>query len=95
MTTTRTFSNCRLANYQQKEIILEPRLHNQNMNAYLTSFPKISLEKSEELVEQKYVDLLIQFFDTHQPKFIFEPIRKEYYWTNDSFDDDKLNHLEK
>lgn len=77
------------------EIILEPKLNNKNVNHYISPLPEISLEQSEELIEKKYKDLLINFFSTHQPTYIFEPLRKEYYWTDEPFDDEKITRLEK
>jgi hypothetical protein len=77
------------------EIILEPQIHQKNVNHYLSSIPTMSLNQSEELIQKKYTDLVINFFETHQPTFIFEPLRKEYYWTDEPFDEDKMTRLEK
>jgi hypothetical protein len=77
------------------EIILEPQLNNKNVNHYISPVPKISLNQSEELIKRKYTDLLVNFFQTHQPTYIFEPLRKEYYWTDEPFDDEKITRLEK
>jgi len=77
------------------EIILEPQLNNKNVNHYISPLPEISLNQSEELIKRKYTDLLVNFFQTHQPTYIFEPLRKEYYWTDEPFDDEKITRLEK
>ena len=74
------------------EIILEP----QNANHYQPSYtPPLSLQQSEQIIDQKYKDLLIDFFQRHQPSYIFEPLRKEYYWTDEPFDQEKITRLEK
>lgn len=75
------------------EIILEP----QNVNHYQPSLltPPLSLQQSEQLIDRKYTDLLIDFFQTHQPNYIFEPLRKEYFWTDEPFDHEKITRLEK
>lgn len=63
-------------------------MNNKNANRYLPS-------TSEQTIRTTYNDLLEKFFDTHQPSFIFEPLRKEYYWTNEPFDQEKITRLEK
>ena len=60
---------------------------NQNVNHFLPP--------PEQLTKRKYADLLDEFFRTHQPSFIFQPLRKEYYWTDEPFDEDKVTRLEK
>jgi len=78
------------------DIILEPQLNNnKNVNHYISPLPEISLNQSEELIQKKYTDLLINFFETHQPTYIFEPLRKEYYWIDEQFDEEKITRLEK
>ena len=91
-----THSNIRRSNKflaDTNEIILQP----QNVNHYPTSLlpPPPSLQQSEQLVQRKYTDLLIDFFQTHQPNYIFEPLRKEYFWTDEPFDHEKISQLEK
>lgn len=61
------------------------------MNHYAS--PKY--KQSEQTMTKKYTELLDQFFQTHQPSFIFEPLRKEYYWTNEPFDEEKVTRLDK
>ena len=70
------------------DILLEPQVNNKNANRYLPS-------PSEQVIRTTYNDLLEKFFDTHQPSYIFEPLRKEYYWTNEPFDQEKITRLEK
>ncbi|CAF3897486.1 unnamed protein product, partial [Rotaria sp. Silwood1] len=43
----------------------------------------------------KDTELLINFFETHRPSYLFEPLRKEYYWTTESFNEDKTTRLDK
>jgi hypothetical protein len=81
---------------ESNDIILESQLNNnKNVNHYISSIPEITLNQSEELIQRKYNDLLINFFQTHQPTYIFEPLRKEYYWTDEPFDEEKITRLEK
>jgi len=80
---------------ESNDIILEPQLNNKNINHYISPIPEISLNQSEQLIQRKYTDLLINFFETHQPTYIFEPLRKEYYWTDEPFDEEKITRLEK
>ena len=86
-------------NRKSKRIILEPNdiiiEANKNVNHYIPSIPEFSLEQSEEMIKMKYTDLLINFFQTRQPSYIFEPLRKEYYWTDEPFDQEKITRLEK
>ncbi len=77
------------------EIILEPQIDHKNVNHYNPTIPELTLHQSEQLIERKYTNLLINFFETHQPSYIFEPIRKEYYWTDEPFDEEKITRLEK
>ena len=77
------------------DIIIEPQLNNKNVNHYLPSIPEISLDQSEQIIKTKYTELLVHFFQTHQPSYIFEPLRKEYYWTDEPFDEEKITRLEK
>lgn len=74
------------------DIILEPQL---DIKTVKTAVPELSLHQSEQLIQKKHTDLLIHFFETHQPSYIFEPLRKEYYWTDEPFDGDKITRLEK
>ncbi|CAF4772763.1 unnamed protein product [Rotaria sp. Silwood1] len=60
-------------------IILEPLSNNKNINYYIPPIPDISLNESEQKIKTKYTELLINFFETHQPSYVFEPLRKEYY----------------
>jgi hypothetical protein len=50
---------------------------------------------TEPAVKTNYSDLMANFFDTHQPSLMFEPIRKEYYWMNDPFDEQRVTRLER
>jgi hypothetical protein len=77
---------------ESNDIILEPQIDHKNVNP---TIPAYTLHQSEQLIERKYTDLLINFFETHQPTYIFEPLRKEYYWTDEPFDDEKITRLEK
>ncbi|CAF1155382.1 unnamed protein product [Rotaria sordida] len=76
-------------------IILESQSNNKNINYYIPPVPDISLNESEQKIKTKYTELLINFFETHQPSYIFEPLRKEYYWTNEPFNEDKTTRLDK
>ncbi|CAF4415248.1 unnamed protein product, partial [Rotaria sp. Silwood2] len=75
-------------------IILEPQSNNKNINYYIPPISDISLNESEQKIKTKYTELLINFFETHQPSYIFEPLRKEYYWTNEPFNEDKTTRLD-
>lgn len=77
-------------------IILESQSNNKNINYYTPPVPDVSLlHQSEQKTKTKYSELLVNFFETHQPSYIFEPLRKEYYWTNESFNEDKTTGLDK
>jgi hypothetical protein len=80
---------------EPNDIILEPQLNSKNVNHCISSIPELSLDQSEQIIKTKYTDLLINFFQTRQPSYIFEPLRKEYYWTNEPFDEEKVTRLEK
>jgi hypothetical protein len=79
---------------EPKDIIIEPQLNNKNVNHYISPIPEMSLHQSEQIIKTKYTDLLINFFQTRQPSYIFEPLRKEYYWTDEPFDEEKTTRLE-
>ncbi|CAF0739262.1 unnamed protein product [Didymodactylos carnosus] len=75
---------------------------NQSKNKILSSKSKYSppnhlstLNEAEHIIKSKYTELLVNFFESRQPSYIFEPVRKEYYWTDPSFDEDKISKLEK
>ena len=83
-----SLNNSNVNTKRTKKIILEP-------NEIIVEHPELTLHQSEQLIERKYTDLLINFFETHQPSYIFEPLRKEYYWTDEQFDEEKMTRLEK
>ncbi|CAF3241935.1 unnamed protein product [Rotaria socialis] len=76
-------------------IVLEPQSNNRNINYYVPPIPELSLNQSEQKIKTKYTELLVNFFETHHPSYIFEPLRKEYYWTNEPFNDEKISQLDK
>jgi hypothetical protein len=78
-----------------KDVIIESQSNNKNVNHYIPPIPEISLHQSEQMIKRKYTELLVNFFETHQPSYIFEPLRKEYYWTDEPFDEEKITRLEK
>ena len=73
------------------EVILESLTRPKNVNHCVPP----NYKQSEQTMTKKYTELLDQFFQSHQPSFIFEPLRKEYYWTNEPFDEEKVTRLDK
>jgi hypothetical protein len=90
-----SLNNSNLNTKRSKKIIFEPNEIILDPNHYNQTIPKLTLHQSEQLIERKYTDLLTDFFETHQPSYIFEPLRKEYYWTDEQFDEEKITRLEK
>ena len=70
------------------DIILDSQLNNNHSSIS-------PIHQSEQIIQTKYRNLLVKFFETHQPSYIFEPLRKEYYWNNEPFNEDKITQLDK